>query len=360
MSSRPATPVARVPRQLPTALLANALLAVVFTASGCWKLETAELPEGEVAFTPATPTVADDWTVTSLEMDLECPDGEGVRFYVVHPVDPQGPLPAAVVYHSGAFDYVPAPVPGNPLAGPHFQDPPRLEAAWSIRMAFSTLGMYPEPLAGENHEGALPAALADAGVAMVVPVNCWGDWWHNEPSAVDNDFEADLFFRTGRVSAEWGFRLLSDPAFGDAIGAELPFEPDPDQLYAIGLGEGGRAVGEILALGYEPRAIAVDSMIDDLSTLPEAQPATTPGLQRIFGDDFEGGSLTAISPLPDTAFVYSPVDAVIPSGANDAILNRLNGNDRHQVFEGTAALHVLSNSDPVLAAEVVDFLLSAE
>jgi hypothetical protein len=336
------------------------VLAGFVTMTGCWKLETAELPEDAVAFTPETPTTAEDWTVTSLEMDLECPDGEDVRFYVVHPVEPAGPLPAAVVYHSGSFDYVPAPVPGNPLAGDHFQDPPRLRGPWSIRMAFSTLGMYPEPLVGESHEGALPAALADEGVAMVLPVNCWGDFWHNEPGAVDNDFEADLFFRTGRVSAEWAFRLLSDPAFGEAIGATLPFEPDPDRLYAIGLGEGGRAVGEILALDYAPRAIAVDSMIDDLSLLPEAQPATTPGLQRIFGDDFTGGSLTAIDALPPTAFIYSPVDAVIPSGSNDAILARLEGNERHQIFEGTAALHVLSNSDPDLARDVVDFLLAAE
>ncbi|MCB9676558.1 MAG: hypothetical protein H6737_15685 [Alphaproteobacteria bacterium] len=345
----------------------NRVVALTFLLTGCWKLDRTEIPEGLVAFAPAADPAAQGWTVTAIDIDLECPDGQDTRFYVVHPAAPDGPMPAAVLYHSGSFDFVSAPVATNPTAGDHLQDPPRLEAPWGIRMAFATLGMYPPPLSGEAHEGALPAALASNGVAVVVPVNCWGDWWHNAPGDADNDFDADFFSRQGRVTAEWGFRLLAEPAFGEALGIDLPFEPDPSQLYAIGLGEGSRAVGELLAIDddgdgesdYQPRAIAVDSLIDDLSLLPEAQPATAAGLQRIFRGDWENGSLSAIGTLPPTAFVYSPVDAVVPDGANDAILARLEGDDQHLVIEGTAALHVLSNGDSEIAGQVVDFLLDA-
>ncbi|MEZ4319492.1 MAG: hypothetical protein R3F61_18395 [Myxococcota bacterium] len=343
------------------------LVALTVLLTGCWKLERTEIPEGLVEFAPAAPTGAEDWTVTAIDMDLECPDGQNTRFYVVSPAEPTGPMPAAVVYHSGSFDFVAAPIAGNPTAGQHLQDPTRLEAPWGIRMAFATLGMYPAPLSGEAHDGTLPAALADEGIAMILPVNCWGDWWHNEPGAADNDFEAEFFTRQGRVTAEWGFRLLADPAFGPALGAELPFEPDPDALYAVGLGEGARAVGELLAIDddgdgtadYQPRAIAVDSLVDDISLLPEAQPASAAGIQRIFRGDFERGGLSTLSDLPPTVFVYSPVDAVIPDGANTDILDRLDADDMHLVIEGTAALHVLSNADVQIADQVAQFLSDA-
>jgi len=343
-------------------------LLLTLMLSGCWKLERTEIPDGVVSFAPAANPSLEDWTVTEIELDLECPDGANSRLYVVHPASVDGPMPAAVLYHSGSFDFVSAPNAADPTGGAHLQDPPRLNSEWGVRMAYATLGMYPPPLNGEVHEGALPAALADAGVAMVLPVNCWGDLWHNEPGAADNDFEADLFFRSGRVSAEWGYRLLAEPLFAEAIGADLPFEPDPDALYAIGLGEGGRAVGELLAIDddgdgtpdYAPRAIAVDSMIDDIARLPEAQPATAAGIDRIFQGEYSGG-LRGISRLPPTVFVHSPVDAVIPSGSNDSILSKLETNpDKHRIIEGIAALHVLSNADVQIASDVVDFLLAAE
>jgi hypothetical protein len=335
---------------------------------GCWKVDRAVIPAGEVDFAPEVGAV-DGWTIQQLTLDLECPDGLDARVVLVHPAVPDGPLPTALIFHSGSFDYVFDPSPGSPTDGRHLADPPRLDAAWSVRQAFATLGMYPAQVQGERHRDALPAALADAGIAMVLPVNCWGDWWHNEPGASDNDFEADLFARSGRVAAEWSFRALQDPAFAEAVGITWTFEPDPDALYALGLGEGGRAVGELLHFDddedgtpdYLPRAVMVDSLVDDLSDLAQAQPNTEEGLARVFpSGDFFRGAMYAAPVLPPTAWVYSPVDTALPAGSQDLALARLADGSEHVVIEGTAALHVLSNDDEDIAAQVVSFLLNAD
>ena len=49
-------------------------------------------------------------------------------------------MSAAVIYHSGSFDYVVSPIPGSPTDGARLQDVSRLEAPWGIRTAFATLG----------------------------------------------------------------------------------------------------------------------------------------------------------------------------------------------------------------------------
>lgn len=341
------------------------LVWVLLATTGCWKLDRSALEGDRIPFTPAALDVS-GWVVEDRAIDLDCPDGEPARVYFVYPADPTGPLPTAVLYHSGSFDFVLDPDPTAPLAGPHLSDPSRLEGAWAARMAFATLGMYPAPLPGELHRGSLPGTLADRGVAVVMPINCWGDWWHNGTGA-DNDFEGDFFFRTGRTAATWAYRSVAEPDFAETISLDLPFEPDPNALYAIGLGEGGRAVGEILHLDtnedgqpdHLPRAIAIDSLIDDLATLPIAQPATTVGLARIFPNgEFDSGALGTAPTLPPTAFVYSPVDAVVPADANTDLLERLEDDPVHAVFPGTAARHVLLNDDLDLASDVVDFLLA--
>ena len=153
------------------------VLLGAFTLSGCWKSNPAVLPAGRVDFAPkALPTIT-GWVVESFDTSLTCPDGLPAPLYVVSPATSAGPLPVAVILHSGAFDYVPDPPANDPIGGPHLQDPPRLSREWAIRRVFATLGMYDAADPVEQPLGALPGALAEANVAMVIPGNCWGDWW---------------------------------------------------------------------------------------------------------------------------------------------------------------------------------------
>ena len=217
------------------------------------------------------------------------------------------------------------------------------------------------------HGGAMPAALAEQGVAMVLPVNCWGDWWHNGARVADNQFEADFFFRSGRTSATWAFRAASDPGFADVIGLEMPFEADPQALFLVGLGEGGRALGELLhsdddqddVPDFVPHAAVVDSLIDDLAILAAVQPATAIGLDRIFPmGRFDDGALGTAPMLPPIFFAYSPVDPAVPSGSQDRLLALLEADPRHGISTSPVPLHVLTNNNLELATEAVDFLLA--
>lgn len=330
-------------------------------AAGCWKTDLAELPAAEVVFSPATGAVP-GWVTREIALPIDCPDGRPSRLIAIHPREPAEPVPVAVLFHSGSFDYVVSPNPTSPLDGPTYAAPSRLGLPWAARHAWATIGMYPSQVTGEAHTGAIATALAREGVASVAPLNCWGDWWHNSPGSAENDFLADRFSRSGRTAAEWAHRALVDPAFAEASGIDLPFEAQPDAIYAVGLGAGGRAIGELLHRVDAPfRAIAVDSLVEDLSTLGPAQPNAVEGLARIFPDGaFDIGALHTAPTLPPTLWVYSPVDTALPSGSQDAMLARLAEDPRHEVLTGTAARHVLSNADTIVAEQVVAFLLAAD
>lgn len=338
-------------------------LLLLCSLVGCWKVDRAEPPAGEVAFQPGGVEVA-GWVVTEAEVGLRCPDGRQSRFLFVAPRDQDGPLDTAVLFHSGAFDYVVNPVPEDPLQGAHLADVDRLNMPFAVRMAYSTLGMFPSPLVDEGHQGTMAAALVARDVALVVPTNCWGDLWHNEPGAADNAFEQDFFFRSGRAAAEWPFRLLQEPLFREAIRVELPFEPSDTLPLALGFGEGGRAIGEVLHLDddgdgqpdWPLGGILVDSHIEDLSvfvgTVEEG-----PGLERIFpAGNLDDGALETAPTLPPTAWVYSAVDGLLPPGSQDRMLARLGSQSRHRVLEQPAAMHVFSNDDAELADEIATFL----
>ena len=115
---------------------------------GCWKDDYAVIPPDVLRFQPTAAGAPEGWLVAPLEVALECPDGENARLYVLYPEsvaedDAPTPMAAAVLYPSGAFDFVYAPEPGDPLAGSHFADPDRLSREWAIRQIFWTLGMVP-------------------------------------------------------------------------------------------------------------------------------------------------------------------------------------------------------------------------
>ncbi len=335
----------------------NRLAALTLLAAGCWDGERSSLPRNAVPFAPAGVDM-EGWTVREATVDLACPDGRDARIYFVHPTAPNGPLPAVLLFHSGSFDFVEEPPPEDPLGGEPWQEVPRLGAPWAIHMVYATLGMYPPPLDEAEHTGALVAAFAEQDVALVLPTGCWGDLWHNRPAVRENDILADRFFRAGATVASWAWRLLDDPAFGPYIGMDgLPFEPRRGQLALVGLGEGGRAVAELLHDGAEPAAVVIEGHNDDLHAWSAARPGAAEGLRRIFQDRPYGErAYSALDAPPPTMWIYSSLDPLLASGSQDAALALL-GAGPHEVVDREDTAHLVANADPDLAADVVDFVL---
>jgi hypothetical protein len=339
--------------------------------SGCWKTEFATLPATTLEFTAQD--APEGWLITPIEVDLECPNGENARYYFVYPTEEAAEgaaLEAAVVYHSGAFDFVFAPTTEDPLAGTHFSAPNRLDHAWAIRHVFATLGMLPNEVETEVHTGTLPVALAEANIAMLFAPNCWGDLWRNRKGQADNDFPSDLFARDGRTAAEWGYQFLADPVFAQLLGVELPATIQVDKVYAIGLAEGGRAVGELLVVDndqdgqpdHTPAGILVDSSADDLGVYyadPSLNGNTIAGLNRIFpggAAQTEDASL-AYAPLPArTGYLYSVGDNEVPYEAHRAVSTRLLTEPTLWQYVDTASKHLLLNDDIDLARAAVIYL----
>ena len=287
---------------------------------------------------------AEGWVVRRVEMPLECPDGAPAELVFAFADEEQ---PVAVIYHSGAFDWA--------VDGVSVQDPPRLGVEWPLRAIFATLGMADDGVAAEADDGALAAAFVDAGVAMALPTNCWGDLWRGVDGATAVD--VDGFPREGATAARMAFEVLDRPDLAVQIGVDVPVRATA--LHAIGLGVGGHAVGALAHAGLLPDAAAVDSVAADLSAWrePGLHDGVIEGLARIFPDgDLDAGSLVT-APLPDRLrYVYSSLDPLLPAGTHERLLARLPEGAAVDVAE---PVHVPTRGDPALAAEVVAFLLDA-
>jgi hypothetical protein len=295
-------------------------------------------------------------------------------------------MPLAVMFHSGTFDYVFLPRADAPTSGQTYQESlresntNRLTSEWAITQVFTTLGLYPNYNTNEVHAGSLPAALAEKGIAMLLPANCWGDNWHNRSSLAENNFAADFFFRNGRTAAEFAY-LHATSSFPPGNPLELPIDVDLDRVYLVGLGEGSRAVSELLSLrentgessapfSYDPAAVFMDSAIDDLRPYydnngPTNYPIIRSGLNRIFpggqGTVMPGSlAWTPLNNIPDRiGFLYSANDSYIPEGANELALLRLEERAPSDgwVFESVEPARILSNADALLAKSIADFLV---
>jgi hypothetical protein len=348
------------------------LLLPSLGAAGCWKDDYAEIPEGVLAFQPEGDAPL-GWVVAPFEIDLECPDGAPAKFHLLYPEDADAtPGPLAVLYHGGSLDYVFAPDPNDPLAGTHYANPSRLTSEWATREVFSTLGMYPDQSPLPVNTGALPVALVERGVPVLLPANCWGDLWASKSGGADNDFVQDFFFRQGRAAAEWAYRSAVDPVFAGALGIELPIVADPAQTYVIGLLEGGRGVAELLSIDndadgtadYHPAAVLVDSSPDDLGPFyenPALFSATVEGLSRIFPEatgDLTSGSL-ASAPLPArVGYVYPTLDARWPDETHLAAVERLSAVPGSWVHAEPTGTGFLNGGGPAsLTRDAVTFLL---
>jgi hypothetical protein len=262
-----------------------------------------------------------------------------------------------------------APTAADPLAGTHYAVPGRLDSGWAIRNLFVTLGMLPEETEAEVHTGVLPVALAEEGVAMMFPANCWGDWWHNRSGQSSNSFALDLFDREGRTSAEWGYQFLVDPVFAEGFGVELPVLIDPTSVYLIGLGEGGRAVTEVLSIDsdddgvadHTPAGAIVDSLAEDLSIFyadPSSYGNAVAGLDRVFnGSSVDEGSLVTAT-LPERfGYLLALGDDQVPIAAHYRAMDLLLDDPAKWVYSDSASRHILLNSDNLqLARDAVAYL----
>ena len=351
-----------------------------------------DLPSVDTTTWPFEPLVGapEGWVVEGRELELQCPDGEAARYAWVYPESAAAPpgqqrelLPLVILFHSGAFDYVFQPDAAAPTDGPSFQESQdeekRLTAAWAEERIWTTLGMFPNEDGLEVHTGALPAALAAKGFAMLIPGNCWGDWWRNRSSTTaQNVFEGDFFFRDGHTAAEFIW-LHAQGAFPPGNPVPRPVGIDTSRIYLVGLGEGGRAVTELINLRetkadgsagaflYAPAGVVLDSPIDDvrvyLDSANDLYRTIQPGLLRVWPSrEVMANGTLAFTPLfgipARTAILASSNDSAIPPLANDKAYAQLAKKPQADVWfhDGGEVAHVLSNQDVTLAKAVADYL----
>ena len=354
---------------------ATLCLLTLLASTGCWKTEFST-PQLEVVDFAPNDVPVEGWVVTRQTVPLECPDGEDASFLFVYPEDQPAdePLPVALVFHSGAFDFVYEAEPQTPLTGLHYATPSRLDSGWAVKAAFSTLGMYPSEQAEEMHDGSLAVGLAERGYGLLLPTNCWGDLWHNMRGQEDNDYSSDFFYRDGRAAAQWAYSVLMTDGFADAIDVVMPFTPDRSRIVWAGLGEGGRAVQELLShpsldvMSSPPEAVLLDSTLDDLRAYaadPTSYASQLEGVSRLYtggAPEVDTASLSVVPTLPDRlAYIYSPSNPIVPLEANLAALDRLGVRETSTTLVQAinTPSHVLTNGyDPALTEEVLNFLVS--
>jgi hypothetical protein len=313
---------------------------------------------------------AEDVLIHRFESTLTCPDGNPAEFFIVAAEGATAESPVAIVLHSGAFDFVIERSDGEPLSGPHYHAQSRLEADFGVAKVYETLGLQVTDLdPAEENEGTLPAALANQGMVQFIPANCWGDLWHNEEGIQYNDIETDGFPRNGLTFAWWMVRIATDPDFAAGQGVDLDIAWDPESLYLLGLGEGGRGVVELLAHGDMPAVSGalIDSSPDDLSAYlrsPSIFGDEIEGISRIFaGEALDRVSDWSIAALADTlalpphlVYLWSDGNTRLPMDATSEGASALIGRPGSWVVNTHEPVHVISNSDLTRAREVVDFL----
>jgi len=356
-----------------------------------------------------SPLVAsDDARIRTYQTNLPCPDGSGARFYAVYRADNLDPAPLAVAFHSGAFDYEISPeaTSDSALYGATWRTESRMSRDWADRMVWESLGMYPGTvIESEDNQGALPAAMVDAGINQIWPGNCWADLWHNEEGFQDNDYSREGFSRNGRTFAWWMLRLAYEDGFADTQGVSLPFAIS-DELYLAGLGDGGRGVVELLTHDGMPNVAGalLDSTPDTLS--PYLEPTAelsgeADGLARLWadpadlaaiddwsllallqangtsaslaappttqtGDTGTGGDLGGLGDLARfalparMAMVWSAADPRQPLATTSATADLLTTRSDAWVLDTRTRAHVFTNSKLTAATALVDYLLTGQ
>lgn len=308
---------------------------------------------------------ATDAVITAFDTQLTCPDGTDARLFALYRNDVTEMSPVAIVLHSGAFDY-------TDIDGVGYHNESRLQRSWAITKVWETLGLSTTAVdLFEDHQGALSAALTDAGFIQLYPGNCWGDLWHNEQGYQDNDTSLEGFSRNGRTFAYWMLRLITDPSFAESQNFQLPVTWDSESISLIGLGNGGRGVAEMLNHDSAPaiQGIIVDSSPDLLTPYlddADAFPDEVEGLQRIFGekgldaiDDWSLHTLNESGGLPEkVGFIWSDGNPRLPVDSMSHTAAALSETDTFWVTNQTSTQHIHLGTDLDMAQAAVEYLLT--
>ncbi|MEC8424806.1 MAG: hypothetical protein VX000_13575, partial [Myxococcota bacterium] len=187
---------------------------------------------------------------------------------------------------------------------------------------------------------------------------------------VENDRETEFLTRDGLGLASATVRSLVDAELVQETGIQVPVQVDPDQLFLVGFGEGGRGVAELLHRPDTPAvaAVLVDSSPDALSVWaedPGSYPDEVTGLERLFGPD-ELGSVDDASleaavvggAAPErTAVIWSSLDPGLPAGMITGAGAAVSGLPSGWVVDTLRPSHVQLGDDPTLATEAAAWLL---
>ena len=364
---------------------------------GCYKdfQDLAEIDLKDIPF--ENPDLQSDGAlVSTFTADLECPDGKPATFFAVYPAH-STPSKIAVVFHSGAFDYQDF---TNEIG---FHSPSRMEQQWAKEKVWETLGMSIDTIdPAEENTGALATALLDANVVQLYPANCWGDLWHNQADETDNNYELESFNRSGRTFAYWMTELIQNPNFPGVKDFQISQPFDVNEVYWIGLGNGSRAIAELLHRGVTPpKGILLDSPAGDLQPYrdhPEDFVEHNKALDRIFVEscllgvtqedpefreecydselDTDGTGATnltgttAIENLSDyalsntdggvsrLAILWSDGDSQLPQASlEDALLLDDTWAESTWVLNTSESGHIFSNRDINASRQIVTYLL---
>ncbi|MCB9764404.1 MAG: hypothetical protein H6739_31815 [Alphaproteobacteria bacterium] len=360
-------------------------LAAVTLLAGCWNF-----PDGgeldTVAFDNAIVNTQTG-VIETIETNLECPDGEKARLYVVYDQSITAAAPVAIVFHSSTFDYVTNPQPEAPLVGTNYAgSESRISWSWAVRKVWETFGMHDAVDPAESNLGTLPAALLDAGVVGIYPINCWADLWHNEQGLRPNDLATEYIDRNGGAFAWWMVRMLFEADFADLQGITINPLIDLQRMYWIGLGDGSRAVIDLLGTrDVGPVGVLLDSPIDDLEMWGDQSPQVAEGLARVYNPtrdsefDWREWELRymwnravsaeqveefpAMGDIDRLAVIHSTSDPQVPNGNLERLTNSFanttvpNAPDVCAIDTGRVA-HVFSNGDQATARELVDYLVN--
>lgn len=339
------------------------LWAALLAGTGCWRVDPVGLDIDRIPFSPESGGAPAAWSVVKIASPLACPDDEPASVWVLRPDAPPGPLPAVVMFHSGAFDYELEPVVDRPLTSATWQDPTRLGAPWASRRVLFTLGLLDDDDPYEASDGALAAAIATHGAAIVLPANCWADYWHSASALSPND-PIEGYTREGRALADWSWRLAGEPGFAAAEGVTLGFEPAAGPPALIGVAEGGRAVGELLGGGRSASVVLLDGSLDDVrpyTTDPTTWAEEVTGLGRLWPVTDPVPGMVATAPgLPGnrTGLVYSGVDPSVPAGMQTAAAARVTALGGWLLDTGASGRAQLG-ANPTLAVQAADWMFPA-